>query len=203
MRRTLEQTPPDSGRTPLAARQTSRVLGLRETLVSCARNFLFLERRPRSHVVLTHHLLPRNHPGGFLLKSTAVLKRLSDLIHISSLPKSFLRSLSVPLTFRMRETLLWAGIVMIVTSIPREMSFQTRNKSTPQRRSGNALSLMKRRWFSTLRNPQWHRNHRKPSHYKMMPCWEAPFVRHFLAQSCLRPRSGFVTLITTRKLCAK
>lgn len=204
-RTTLEQTRPGSGRTPLAARQTSRVLGLRETLVSYARGFPFLERRPRGPVVLRDHLPAQNRLGGFLPQSTAPLQLLSHLVNISSLPRRFLRSLrshSVPLRTRMGATLLWIGIVMIVTLIPKE-SFQIRNRSTPQRRSGNALSLMTRRWSSTLRSLRWHRNHRNLSHYKMMPCWEVPSDRHSLAQSFPRPRSDFGTSITTRKLCEK
>lgn len=149
-RTTLEQTPPNFGTTPLVARQTSRVLGLKETLDSCAHSFPFPERIPRKHVVLNGHLSPRKRPGEFLPKSTAARQRLSNQMRISSLPESFLRVLSGPRTFRMSGTRLWPGTRMIVTSIPKEMKFQIGNKSTPQRQLGNALFLMMRQWFSTL-----------------------------------------------------
>lgn len=170
-RKTPEQTLPDFGSTPLAARQTSRVLGLRETLASCAQIFPSPERRPRRHVVLNSHLSPRKRPGEFLPKSTAA--RLSNLMRISSLPKSLLgvlRVLSGPRTFRMSGTRLWTGTRMIVTSIPKEMNSRIRNRITLQRQLDNALFLMMRQWFSTLRSLRWHRNLRKLSQYKMTPC---------------------------------
>lgn len=160
-RTTPEQTLPDFGSTPLAARQTSRVLGHREILDFCDRTSPFPERRPRRHVVLNSHLSPRKRPGAFLPKSTAA--RLSNLMRIFSLPKSLLRVLSAPRTFRMSGTRLWTGTRMIATSIPKEMNFRIRNKSTPQRQLGNALFLMMRQWFSTLRSLRWHRNLRKLS----------------------------------------
>lgn len=160
-RTTPEQTPPDFGSTPLAARRTSRVLGHRETLDSCDHNFPFPERRPRRHVVLNSHLSPRKRPGAFLPRSTAA--RLSNLMRISSLPKSLLRGLSAPRTFRMSGIRLWTGTRMIATFIPKEMNFQIRNKSTPQRQLDNALFLMMRQWFSTLRSLRWHKNLRKLS----------------------------------------
>lgn len=204
MRRTTpEQTPQDSGSIPLAAHQTSPALGLRETLAFCTRNFPFLEQIPRNHAVLNRHLSRRKLPGEFRLKSTAAPRRLLNLMRISSRPKSLLRVLSAPRTYRMLETLPWTGTRMIVTSILKEMNFQIRNRSTLRRQSANVLFLMMRRWFSILRSIRWHRNHRKLSHYKMMPYWEAPFVRHSLAQNFLRPRNDFVTPITTRKPCGK
>lgn len=204
MRRvTPEQTPRDSGSTPLAARLTTRVLGLRETLASCTRNFPSPERIPRNQAVLNGHLSPKKLHGEFHLKSTAMPQRLLNLMRISSLPKSLLRVLSAPLTSIRWETLPWTGTRMIVTSILKETNSQIRNKSTLRRQSGNALFPMMRRWFSILRSLRSHRNHRKLSHYKMMPCWEAPFVRHSLAPSFPRRRNDFVTPTTTRKLCAK
>lgn len=202
-RPTLEQTPLDSENILLEARQTSRVLDLREMLASCTRNFPSPERIPRNHAVLNSHLSPRRHPSESLLKSTATPQRLSNLMRISGLSKSLLRVLRTPRTFRMSETLLWTGIRMIVTSTHKDMNFQTRNKSTPQRQSGSALFLMTRRWFSTPRSLRWRRKRRNLSQYRMMPYWEAPFVRHSLAQSSPHPRNDFVTLITTKKLCGE